>query len=136
MARRRKNRSRTTQRDIIKQPIASRRLLSPVRNKKQLLLDNARIYSRDNRLFDPLPKMMRPPRLSSGRISLTNIRQQKTIPKSKPLMAITEAFNIPKKTLVCVRRGVRKEVIHALKLTSKGAGASRRRKSQFTNVRC
>lgn len=132
---RRKHRRRTTQRDIVKTPIARHRLLHSVRTHKQLLLDNARIYSRDNRLFDPLPKMMRPPRETRGRIALTNLQQGK-LPTRKPLAAIHESFVLPKKTLICVRRGVRKEVLHALKKTSKGAGSSRRRKNQFTNIRC
>lgn len=36
-------------------------------------------------------------------------------------------FAQPSKLAVCVRRGIRREVIHALKKTRKGAGASRRR---------
>lgn len=36
-------------------------------------------------------------------------------------------FAQPSKVAVCVRRGVRREVLHALKRTGKGAGSSRRR---------
>lgn len=133
MARRSRNR-RTSQRDIVNPPIANRRLLTPVRRQTQLLLDSSRIYSRDNRLFDPLPKMMRPPRATRGRIALTNLQQRK-LSKNKPLMAIRESFALPKETLVCVRRGVRKEVLHAYKKTGKGA-RSRRRRNELSDIHC
>lgn len=46
------------------------------------------------------------------------------------------SFSVPFDVLRCVRRKVRKEVIHALRLTGKGAGAKRRRRDDFSNVRC
>lgn len=44
-------------------------------------------------------------------------------------------FAAPQKVLVCVRRAIRREVLHALKKTRSGAGRSPRR-NRFSNVRC
>lgn len=41
----------------------------------------------------------------------------------------------PQHVQICVRRGQRKEVLHALKKTGKGSGRSRKRNA-YSNVRC
>lgn len=44
-------------------------------------------------------------------------------------------FRVPNMVVLCVRRKIRREVIHALDLTRKGAGGSKRR-NEWSNVKC
>lgn len=46
------------------------------------------------------------------------------------------AFSHPEHVVRCVRRKTRREVIFALKKRGKGAGARRRRRNYWSNVRC
>lgn len=46
------------------------------------------------------------------------------------------AFEAPHRLALCHRRKTRREVIHALKLTGKGAGARRRRHNEWSQVSC
>lgn len=50
-------------------------------------------------------------------------------------IAEAASFADPNKTMVCVRRAVRREVLHALGLQSRGAGG-RRRRTPRSNIRC
>lgn len=45
------------------------------------------------------------------------------------------AFKDPKRLLVCIRRRIRREVLHAFKLTGKGSGSAKRF-NQFSGIRC
>lgn len=46
-------------------------------------------------------------------------------------------FAVPARTVICVRRNQRKEVLHALKKTGKrGASRSRRRRNYFSAISC
>lgn len=45
------------------------------------------------------------------------------------------AFANPKRVLVCVRRKIRKEVLHAFKIAGSG-GLKRSRRSQFSSISC
>lgn len=46
------------------------------------------------------------------------------------------AFQGPKKVLVCVRRSIRKEVLHALHLTGRGSGGGKKRWSEHSSIHC
>lgn len=46
------------------------------------------------------------------------------------------SFSAPWKVLVCVRRKVRREVLHALRFVGKGTGGGRHRRNQWSGVRC
>lgn len=46
------------------------------------------------------------------------------------------AFAVPRKVSLCVRRKQRREVMFAMRRTGKGARAVRRRRNQFSDVRC
>lgn len=46
------------------------------------------------------------------------------------------AFQNPSRTLICVRRKQRREVLHALKRTGSGGGFQRPRRSWYSSVRC
>jgi len=48
--------------------------------------------------------------------------------------AVRPTFNIPSRVLVCLRRKVRREVLHALRRTN-GSGGGRKR-NVWSNVRC
>lgn len=48
---------------------------------------------------------------------------------------VTLGFLTPKKVLICVRRKMRKEVLHAFKKTGKG-GQKRPLRTQFSNFHC
>lgn len=45
------------------------------------------------------------------------------------------AFNVPRLVGICVRRKVRREVLHALNRTGKGSGGPRRR-NFYSSVKC
>lgn len=117
-------------RDIVNHhPIASVRTLPRRIYTKQLLLDIARPYGHDNRAYNPLPKAMRPARQVSGRISSMHVPKHVSLKRAKPV------FSIPDRTLVCVRRGVRKEVIFAKQRAGRN-GAKNYRRNHFSNVSC
>jgi len=46
------------------------------------------------------------------------------------------AFPHPGRVIECVRRKIRKEVIHALKLQGKGAGSKKRKRDWKSKIRC
>lgn len=56
------------------------------------------------------------------------IKAASTVPKKV-------SFSVPKKTLICIRREQRREVLHALKKTKRGAGGSRKL-NWFSEVSC
>lgn len=59
----------------------------------------------------------------------TRQRASNAIPREMP------TFGSPGQVMVCVRRKSRREVLFALRRTGKG-GRARRRRSEFSNVRC
>lgn len=61
--------------------------------------------------------------------------------RSAPLRNDTYAdwrvgFDVPKRVAICVRRKQRKEVVHALKLSGKGARARRHKRNYWSGVDC
>lgn len=137
MARRKSNRLRSPSgRDVVKSPpIASRRLPRRihVRTVRQLQLDLARFMRNDNRAYSPqrgASRSFRPASLTlSGRIADTKID------KYSPLRSARFSFVAPEKVVTCVRRGVRKEVLHAFGVAGKRGIKSRRRTSTST-IKC
>lgn len=135
MARHRKrNLTSPRQRDILKTPIASRRLLPDlikVRTQRQLLLDNSRLFGNDNRTYHPrYRKTSRPVRTVTGLVASTSY------PKNKPLRTVRPQFAVPDRVVACVRRGVRKEVLHALKKTRAGSRSKNRRYTEASKTKC
>lgn len=141
MAKKRSN-SKTTkrfnspsQRNIIN-PIASPRLLrriSNIRTSSQMLLSLASLNMQDNRSYTP--RQSKHKSLSKPAQLVTGFVAPATIQKNKPLMQAQMQFSLPKKTTVCVRRGVRKEVLHALNKTGKGSGRPRRY-TENSKIKC
>lgn len=55
-----------------------------------------------------------------------------------PVKALSHkiGFHDAKRVLICIRRKMRKQVLHALKLTGKGARSRRHRQSEYSSIRC
>lgn len=45
-------------------------------------------------------------------------------------------FAVPDRVMVCVRRKIRDEVLHALKLTGRGSGRGKKRFNVFSGISC
>lgn len=83
----------------------------------------------DRRTYHPGGRDSRPP--SSPRRHLVS-----TTPKFTNASArVFEQFKAPAHALVCVRRKIRDQVLHALRKTGKGSGRPRRF-NQFSKVKC
>lgn len=52
-----------------------------------------------------------------------------------PAQGLIQSFNVPGRVMVCVRRKIRREVLHALGRAGKGGGKKRRR-NEWSNVKC
>lgn len=119
-----------TKRDIVNNTIARRSLLSRnIRTSSQMLLDIARLSGQDNRTLINRKPIIKASRTVRGFIAPSHVEFH------RPLMSANMKFSLPKETTVCVRRGVRREVLHALKKTGKGSRSPRRYTSQ-SNIKC
>lgn len=91
----------------------------------------------DRRTYHPLG-YFRPARTISGHpvgpVVVTKNRSTKN--QARPFLAKGLSFALPKKTLICVRRKTRKEVLHALKKVGKGKSGGRRRRNWYSNIGC
>lgn len=90
----------------------------------------------DDRLYSPTPT--RPYRTLSGRKALLRAVPARVTPKT-PYKAIGEVpryvgFDVPRETLVCVRRKQRREVIFAM--GAQGGGHRRPRRNESSDLRC
>lgn len=45
-------------------------------------------------------------------------------------------FNVPEQVIRCIRRKIRREVMHALKLRGKGSGKRHRKRDEWSDVHC
>lgn len=88
----------------------------------------------DRRRWHPERKLA-PAGTFSRRDQRRIVEKSRSNPYNDPFPSWRIGFEVPKKVAVCVRRKTRREVIHALGKTGAGARA-RRRKNQFTDVRC
>lgn len=84
----------------------------------------------DLRTYHPLKKL-RPLRQLQGR----KARIRATVPNFKKY-ARSVIYRASKDTLVCVRRNIRKEVLHAFKRTGRGSGRSKPRYNFNSKIRC
>lgn len=92
----------------------------------------------DNRQFHPEGAYRRPLSVfGSGAewsVDSDAKRNQAVLPKSGLRMRPT--FRDPSRTLVCVRRGQRREVLHALRKTGRGSGGGVRKLTPNSRIRC
>lgn len=97
----------------------------------------------DRRTYHPL-RSFRPPAVLLGatRSALVPVGK-KAENRAAPLRSHVSgavprsiAFDAPPHVLICVRRHRRREVLHALRKTGKGARARLRRRNPFSEIRC
>lgn len=95
----------------------------------------------DRRTFHPLG-VYRPARSFSGlhhRLVLSPYKKaHKTLMKPRVFRTFGNvvSFHQPSKTLICVRRRQRREVLHAFNRTGRGSGQRYPRRSWYSSVRC
>lgn len=131
-----KNRNRSGQREashfanLLHDRVQPR--LSPIR-----VVSDLRLY-RPDVFQDAQDGQGRPARLKRMVSSVTPAKPAGRASRARPaLFSASEhyAFAAPASVMVCVRRKMRREVLHALKRTRSGAGKPRRR-NRFSDVRC
>lgn len=88
----------------------------------------------DRRSYHPLSPH-RPARLLDGNDVQPNVNKKPTGKFSRSL-PFGLNFADPKRTVICVRRSERKEVLHALKKTGKGKGRRNPRRGRFSDIGC
>lgn len=86
------------------------------------------------------PARFRPARLIDGS---SNYRLVVAKPATKPAartksrLPSAVGFQDPRKVVICVRRKIRKEVLHALRKTGRGGSRSwKRKRNVYSDVRC
>lgn len=120
-----KNKNRNRRSDTVKQ-----RDFSRITNKRSVLLPTYTAQTDftdvdDGRRYNPT-NTRRPPKSVTGASSAYNY---------KSLTPLRVAFQQPEKVIVCIRRKIRKEVLHALKLTRKNGGGARKR-TPLSDIHC
>lgn len=96
----------------------------------------------DRRLFnfDPFPPAASFSQPRHRLVIGVNVNKNQRVTKynGNPFSRLSSvvAFRNPRKVLICVRRKVRRQVLHALKLRGKGAGARRHRMSSYSSISC
>lgn len=107
--------------------------------------DNYRLMDiEDRRLFHPddtyAPSQSLP--TSRTRIITRPRRQARrsgnlngSLPKMFQPVAVVAGFRVPKKVAICIRRKMRKEVLHALRKAGK-VGQKRPRRSYYSDIHC
>jgi len=88
----------------------------------------------DHRTYTKSPAT-RPALTLTGAVAGIQAITPKRGTRSRTRVPYQIAFTAPKETLVCVRRSRRRQVLHALKKTGK-RGQRRRRRSQWSNIKC
>jgi len=86
----------------------------------------------DLRVYHPLANLR--PAAATDR-SARQVRERSTFNPRRSLFGRFE-FITPKAVVVCMRRKVRKEVWHALKLKRRGRGSYRPRLTQWSKIKC
>lgn len=92
----------------------------------------------DRRGFHPLGGIRGPGATKSafGRLIVHPIRDARVTVVGRDVPPAVK-FAVPQKVAICVRRKVRREVLHALRRTNRaGASGRPRRRNAFTGVRC
>lgn len=118
-------------------------------NANRRLLRDRWTYTNLNKLIEDRrtwhPDIARPALdfLSSRhRLTLSNLKSKnKNVTRPSRKLNLYQAITSPlaftnNRVLICVRRKTRREVLHALKRTRKGAGSKMRRRNEFTNIHC
>ena len=126
MARRNSNRS-----SVHASAITNRRLLDTVINHYGIPQYRPSIAPvTDRRTYHPAPTF-RPVRVSGA--SGHRLRVPHPFKVQLPWQL---AFHQPKRIAICVRRKMRREVLHAFRLTGKGSRARVRKRDQWSDISC
>ena len=114
-------------------PVDRREVVSQVSKPRLFPLPSLSVVLRefeDRRTFHPLGRALRPA------LSFPRAAARLVVKPSFRSLSARVGFEVPSRVAVCIRRKQRKEVIHALKLTGKGAGARFRRRNIWSGIVC
>lgn len=89
----------------------------------------------DRRTYHPLG-VFRPARVIGGHPVQPLVPSKPAKQRSRAFLAHGLAFPNPKRVLICVRRKSRREVLFAKNLHRRGAGARKRRRTYYSEVKC
>lgn len=113
--------------------IANSKLRSSSRSRDYKFPDLTRVQ--DFRRFRPDEVFYVSRNFDTTRSRISSPRVRVFEPAKKFRVPLILSFDYPKRVILCVRRKVRKEVLHALRKTGKG-GQKRPRRTPYSNVRC
>jgi len=136
MARSSRGTTQRGQRDVFTQPFIARPTLQPLRTLGLLTPHQTlNLIKEDRREYHP-SRPLRP----AAAIRRVHAR---LLPKSvdrfgKAIRALPYGvrFAMPRNVAICIRRRIRKEVLHAIKRAGSASGRSRKRRNQWSNVTC
>lgn len=113
---------------VVKKPVRDVRLTGRVipQNTRRSLHRTNLTSITDNRLFSPLPLVFRPIQTVQGRPA----KVYRKVPRKGPI----SVMYAPKNAVLCARRKIRKEVLHAKGRS--GAGNRKPRYGQNSQVKC
>lgn len=131
MATRRRKRQRRAS-AVLSQPLTVR-LLRPLAVPARHVRSPS-VAIEDRRSYHPLQKF-RPARQWSGHPVKPNV-VAKPSRKFSAALPFNTRFAAPARTMICVRRKTRKEVLFATMKTGKGARSRSRRRNYFSEVSC
>lgn len=128
-------------------PWALPRPVSPAADPRTWSEPDPVILPVDRRLYDPAPAFARPAKRFSGRparvvapppIKAFQARsRQSSAPSRRPQFVNPSRllFQAPQNVVVCVQRGVRKEVLHAKGVAGK-SGLAKPKRGPYSSIRC
>lgn len=138
MSRRSRRRRSLSPPAVISRPerdLLTRSLTSPSRLLRDMAASSVLRMIEDRRQYHPL-QFFRPARKISGH-PVSPVRIRKAPPrKGEAFLAHRLNFAEPNRTLICVRRKQRKEVLHALKKVGRGRGRGAKRRNWYSNIGC
>lgn len=130
---RRRKRQRRSSEVTFSRPLTAR-LLGPLPSSVRFQKSHA-VAVEDRRTHHPLG-FFRPARQWSGHPVQPNVVSKNSVGKQAKRFPVGIRFADPRRTLICVRRKQRKEVLFAKRKTGKGARARHRRRNYFSEVSC
>ncbi|WNK13802.1 MAG: hypothetical protein [Microvirus sp.] len=90
----------------------------------------------DRRLFDPLGDYSRLRSVvGRPRVVVRNVNREAERARKSIFPPVSVGFAVPKNVALCKRRHERREVMHALRLTGRGAGSPKRR-GPWSDIHC
>lgn len=112
---------------LLSQPVRISSALSHVR-ALQAQKSHQRSLLEDRRRFHPLG-VFAPP-------AAKNRPSRRIVASRHPFGRHVLKFNVPRNVYLCARRKIRKEVLHALRLTGKGSAQKKRRRNEYSDISC